>query len=232
MKNAIIDSRASAKTVDALEKLGLNVVKTPQMTTVHTTICGHSDIMVFKTDKNQIIAEPTVFDYFKNNLPDVEVMPGKIVLKEKYPFDIAYNAALVGKNLFCIEKYTDTAILDFADKNGIRIINTKQGYAKCSICIVSGDAIITADKNIKTAAEKNNIDVLMIDDSTVKLDGFEHGFIGGATGLISENVIAVNGDINKLADCNKIVDFCKTHKTEVLSLNNGPIIDIGSIFVI
>lgn len=232
MKNAIIDSRASAKTIDALEKFGFKVVKTPQMATVHTTICGHSDIMVFKTDKNQIIAEPTVFDYFKNNLSDVEVMPGKTVLNEKYPFDIAYNAALVGKNLFCNEKYTDKEILEYADKNEIKILNTKQGYAKCSICIVSNNAIITADKNIQAAAEKNNIDVLMINDSSINLEGFEHGFIGGATGLIGENILAVNGDINQLADCNRIVDFCQEHKVEVLPLNNGPIIDIGSIFIV
>ena len=232
MKNAIVDYRASAKTVGALEKLGFSVVKTPQMTTLYTTICGHSDIMVFKAGEKRIIAEPTVFEYFKNSLPEVEVVPGKTILNAKYPLDIAYNVALVGDKLFCNEKYTDKEILEFADRNGIKILNTKQGYAKCSICIVSNDAIITSDKNIQIAAEKNKIDVLMVNDSSIKLEGFEHGFIGGATGLIEKNILAVNGDINHHKDCNRIVDFCKMHKIEVLSLNNGPIIDIGSIITL
>lgn len=232
MKNAVLDFRASAKTVDALQKLGFNVIKTPEMTTLYTTICGHTDIMIHKLAENLIVTEPTLYDYFCGSLKNVSVVRGKTVLNAKYPFDIAYNAAKVGKNLFCLEKYTDKVILDYANKNDINIINTKQGYAKCSICIVSDNAIITSDKNIAAAAEKNKIDVLTVDDSSIKLIGFEHGFIGGATGLIAENILAINGDINYHMDCNRILDFCKLHKTDVISLKNGPIIDIGSILII
>lgn len=232
MRNAIIDYRASAKTVDALKKMNLNVVLTPQLTTVYTTICGHSDIMVFNTQKNEIIVEPTVFKYFSKKLHNIKITAGETVLKEKYPFDIAYNVALVGKKLICNEIYTDKRILEFADKNGIKIVNTKQGYAKCSICIVSDEAIITSDKNIQIAAEKNKIDVLMVDDASIKLNGFEHGFIGGATGLLEKNILAVNGDINLHKDCNRIIDFCKYHKTDIVSLNNDVIEDIGSIIVV
>ena len=231
MKNAIIDYRASTKTVDALKKLNFNVVKTPQLTTLYTTICGHGDIMVFNTKKGKIIAEPTVFDYFSKNLINIEVVEGKSILNEKYPYDIAYNAALVGNHLICNEAYTDKVILDFANKNGIKIVNTKQGYAKCSICVVSDDAIITSDKNIQIAAEKNKIDVLMVDDKSIKLKGFEHGFIGGATGLLEKNILGVNGNINYHTDCNRIIDFCKSHKTEIVSLNNDEIEDIGSIII-
>lgn len=232
MKNAVLDFRASAETVDALKKLGFNVIKTHHMTTVYATICGHVDIMIHKLKENLLVAEPTVYDYFCKSLRNVTIVRGKTALNAKYPFDIAYNAARVGKNLFCLEKYTDKVILDYANENGVNIVNTKQGYAKCSICIVSDEAIITSDKNIAAAAEKNKIDVLTVDDSSIKLIGFEHGFIGGATGLIAENVLAINGDINYHTDCNRILDFCKSHKTEIISLNSGPIIDIGSILII
>lgn len=232
MKYAIIDYRASAKTVDALEKLNFSVIKTPQLTTLYTTICGHSDIMVFKAQNDEIIVEPTVFKYFSNKLTNIEVVAGNTILNEKYPFDIAYNAALVGKKLICNEQFTDDKILDFANRNDIKIVNTKQGYAKCSICIISDEAIITSDKNIQIAAEKNKIDVLMVDDTSIKLNGFEHGFIGGATGLISKNILAVNGDINYHKDCNRIVDFCKSYGIEVISLNNEQIDDIGSIITL
>ena len=43
-------------------------------------------------------------EYFKNKMPEVKVIPGKTILNEKYPYDIAYNAARVGNNIFCNKK--------------------------------------------------------------------------------------------------------------------------------
>ena len=83
MKYAIIDSRASVKTADALEKYGFNVVLTPKLNHVYTTICGHADIMVHKLYDNLIVAEPTVAHYFKEKMPGIEVISGEIILKEK-----------------------------------------------------------------------------------------------------------------------------------------------------
>lgn len=105
MKNAVLDFRASAETVDALKKLGFNVIKTHHMTTVYATICGHVDIMIHKLKENLLVAEPTVYDYFCKSLRNVTIVRGKTALNAKYPFDIAYNAARVGKNLFCLEIY-------------------------------------------------------------------------------------------------------------------------------
>lgn len=232
MKYAILDYRASAKTADALEKYGFSVILTPKIDHVYTTICGHTDIMVHKLDKNVIIAEPTVADYFKNKMPGIEVLPGKTVLNEKYPYDVAYNAARVGKNIICNKNFTDDTIIEFANKNHLNLINTKQGYAKCSICVVSNDAIITSDKNIQYVAKENNIDVLLVNDNEIKLTGFDHGFIGGATGLIKENVLAVNGNIKLHTNYKEIIEFCGKYNVEVISLNDDEIIDIGSILVV
>lgn len=232
MKNVIIDYRASAKTVDALKSMNLNIVKTPQMNTVYTTICGHPDIMIHKMCEGLIVVEPTVYEYFKEKLAGIEILKGKSILSNKYPLDIAYNAARIGKNLLCNKNFTDEVILNYAEKNSINIIHTKQGYAKCSVCIVSDEAIITSDKNIALAAENNKIDVLRVDDSSIKLIGFEHGFIGGATGLINEKLLAVNGDIKLHTDYDKIYDFCKKYGVTIISLNDDKIEDIGSIIVI
>lgn len=230
--NVIIDYRTSAKSVDALRSLGFNVIKTPKIESVHDSICGHSDIMVHKTDNNTVICEPTVYKYFSRTLQGIKVMEGKTTLKEKYPYDIAYNAARVGNCIICNEKFTDDTILEFCFKNNIKIINTKQGYAKCSTCVVSDNAIITSDKNIAQAAEKNGIEALFINDEDVKLPGFDHGFFGGATGLIKEGLLAVNGDLKLHSDACKIVEFAQKHKVKVISLSDGDITDIGSIITI
>jgi len=232
MKYAILDSRASVKTADALKKYGFNVVFTPILDHVYTTICGHADILAHVLCTNKIVAEPTVAEYFRLKMPEIEVIPGKTILKENYPYDIAYNAARVGNNIICNKKFTDDTIIEFANKNGLNLIDTKQGYAKCSICVVSNDAIITSDKNIQSVANKNNIDVLSVDDNQIKLTGFDHGFIGGATGLINENILAVNGNIKLHTNYNEIIAFCAKYGVEVISLNNDEIIDIGSILIV
>lgn len=232
MKYAIIDHRASVKTADALKKYGFEIVLTPKLDHVYTTICGHTDIMVHKLCSNTIVVEPTVIEYFKNKMPEIEIITGKTILNEKYPYDIAYNSARVGNNIICNKNFTDDVIIEFANKNGLNLINTKQGYAKCSICVVSDDAIITSDKNIQSVAKENKIDVLLVNDNEIKLTGFDHGFIGGATGLIKKNILAVNGNIKFHANYNQIVDFCAKHSVEVISLNNDEIIDIGSILVV
>lgn len=232
MKYAILDHRASVKTAGALKKYGFTVVFTPKIDHTYTTICGHSDIMVHKLCDDVLVTEPTVCEYFKNKMPEIEVLSGKTILNEKYPYDIAYNAARVGNNIICNKKFTDDIIIEFANKNHLNLINTKQGYAKCSICVVSNEAIITSDKNIQSVALENNIDVLLVNDNQIKLTGFDHGFIGGATGLLNENMLAINGNIELHDNYNEIVQFCAKYNVEVISLNNDEIIDIGSILVV
>ena len=232
MKYVIIDHRASVKTADALEKYGFNVIFTPKLDHVYTTICGHSDIMVHKLCDDAIVAEPTVADYFKDKMPGIEVIKGETILKDKYPYDIAYNAARIGNNIVCNKNFTDAKIIEFANKNNINLLNTKQGYSKCSICVVSDEAVITSDKNIQSVLNKNNVDVLMVDDSKIKLKNFDHGFIGGATGLLNENTLAVNGNIELHTNYKEIIAFAKKHGVEVISLNNDEIIDIGTIITL
>ena len=59
-----------------------------------------------------------------------------------------------------------------------------------------------------------------------------YGFIGGATGLIAPDMLAVNGDLKTHPDYNNIVDFCKNYHVDIISLKNGSIYDIGSILPI
>ena len=229
--NVIIDYRASRETAFALVKMNFNVVRTPKLYNVYNAICGHPDIMLHKISENLAVAEPGVQEYFKRNLHNVEIKQGKSILSGQYPHDIAYNVARIGNCAFLNEQYTDRNILDYFYNNSVRIINIKQGYAKCSICTISDKAIITSDKGIAKTAEKNGFDVLTVDDSKIKLPDFEHGFIGGATGLLDKNTLAVNGDIKRHDDFKRIIDFCGRYGVEVISLNSGEITDIGSIIV-
>ena len=146
---------------------------------------------------------------------------------KSYPFDIAYNAALVGKFLFCYKKYTEKSIIALAEKRSLKIIDITQGYAKCSIAIVSKDALITGDKQINTAALKNGIDSLLVTNEGVNLIGFNNGFIGGASIKI-KNKLFFTGDLSSYKDYNRIKDFCAVHSTELIYIKDAPLYDYGS----
>ena len=147
MKSVIVDFRISKKSENTLISKGYSVIRTTRSADLAEPVCGHPDMLLCKLKNHDFVGIPAFRGVF-NTDSDLNYIDGKSKLKKEYPSDIAYNCALVGKHLFCNEKYTDAVILEYCKNNSVKIINTKQGYAKCSICIVSDNAIITADKNI------------------------------------------------------------------------------------
>ena len=224
MKSVLVDFKISEKSEDTLKELGYIVFKTEKCPDLAEPVSSHPDMTVCKLSDTDFAAKTTLCGPFECN-----VIKGTTELKPEYPFDIAYNAARIGNFLFCNAKYTDKKIIEYCKKNGIRILNVNQGYAKCSICEVSDNAIITADKSIYNAAKENNIDVLLVENKGIILNGYNEGFIGGATGLVEKDLLAVNGNIKLHKSCDEIIAFCKNYGVKVISLSDEPITDIGSI---
>jgi len=108
-------------------------------------------------------------------------------------------------------------------------INVNQGYSKCSVCVINENAIITSDLGIAKKCDLFGIDVLVIDDSCISLNGVSHGFIGGSSGLISPELLAVNGNIKLHKNYDNISNFCNKYNVNIISLHCGEIEDIGSI---
>lgn len=151
-------------------------------------------------------------------------------ISPKYPYDIPLNNAFLGrKHLICNTQYSSSTILKYANNNNINIIHTKQGYSKCSTCIVNDNAIITSDKSIYRSASKYGIDILLIQPGHIILDGLDYGFIGGASGLIHKNILAFTGDLSLHPDYKDIIKFTKKHSVECLCLSNEKLRDIGGI---
>lgn len=229
MKRVLTDYRISEKSEIALSRLGYAVIKTYECSAVQKPVCGHPDMMLCKLSDYDYVAEAGFSIFFKAHFPDRNIIAGTSRLSDKYPLDIAFNCARVGDCLFCNASYTDKAILEYCEKNGIKIINIRQGYAKCSICVVADNAIITADRGVFNKARENGIDALLTENRGIVLDGFNEGFIGGATGLLEKDLLAVNGNLDLHKDRDAIRLFCKSHGVEVISLSDEPITDIGTI---
>src|SRR3712207_6103016 len=120
--------------------------------------------------------------------------------------------------------YTDKNLLSLIKLSNKKLINTKQGYTKCSTAIVNDSAIITSDKNIAKSLQKENIDILLLPPGDIILPGLNYGFIGGACGLIEKNILAFYGSLECYAYGKEVLSFLKKHKVEPIFLSEGKLI--------
>ena len=148
----------------------------------------------------------------------------------KYPYDIPYNAAVIGDHVFLNTHFADPVLMDWLLKTGKKPCHVKQGYAKCAVSILNFDAIITSDKGIFNAARAHHKDVLFINpQEKIWIKSYNYGFIGGCTGLISKEEMAFTGDFDKLDDAEIIEKFLTKYGIRPVSLSQGFVHDLGSL---
>ncbi len=228
----IVDYRTNKKIITSLEKQGITVFFSCKIDTLYDAVCGHPDMSICHLGGADFVCEPSAYEYYSRTLtlPGINLIKGETRLTCTYPYDIAYNIAYVSGVVFHKKKYTDKTIAK--NLNKARFIDVSQGYSKCSTCIVAENAIITDDDSIYAKAYENGIDALKIRKGVVALKGFEYGFIGGATGLISNDTLAITGNVEKHVDWVEIFDFCARKGVKVYTLTDDFPVDIGSIIPI
>ncbi len=182
----------------------------------------HPDMQIHFVNDNFAFCAEEVYDHYKKCLPDeIRLEKGNSSLGITYPENCAYNIARVGNSIICNEKISDTKIIDYYKKHKFNIINVRQGYAKCNVAPINDNLFITEDKGIYKTAVKASLNPILIPAGNVSLDGFDYGFIGGATGLC-------NG---KLLFCGCIPDSIKVvlEGREYIELSDDKLTDYGSI---
>ncbi len=151
------------------------------------------------------------------------------VIRMNYPEDIAFNAACTGKYFIHNLSFTNEELLLTANQMDMKLINVRQGYSKCSIVIVDENSIITYDKGIAKACSKYpDLEVLLISPGFVRLDGYDTGFIGGASGRINNEII-FHGDLSAHPDFERIVRFIEQRNLKCKWFPEFELTDIGSI---
>ena len=226
----IVDCRADDATIKSLEKTGHTVIPTIKLDCLYDSVASHADMQIHYLGDNRFVCAPEAYTHYKKLLPDdYTLINGSAQLNSKYPSDIAYNTAALRDFVICKSRCTAIEILETYRSKGRKILNVSQGYAKCSTCVVNGQAIVTADSGIANIVKENAVDTLRIREGHIELRGMNYGFIGGASGLIDRNVIAFNGELSSHPDGESIRNFCKDHGTQVIELKKGILTDIGSI---
>ncbi len=205
----------------------------PYFNDVYESIAYHPDIYFFQLDRERVIHAPSIPE------EELEVLRKKgikLVKGDKdpwstYPASARFNAARVGKYIFHNLDLTDPVIIEYADKNHLKLVNIAQGYARCNIVPVSENAIITADQGIIEAAFNEGLDVGELWREPVLLPGEEYGFIGGSCGVFPDGTLLFLGDINTHRGAEIIKDFLKKHDIMYFSLEGLPLYDAGSLLI-
>ena len=223
-------SGKSPKLLKKLTELNINAIITKENTNLDDRVSSHTDMLINNISEGLLLGDSSQ----RNNIVKFLTIGYEYELtgesvKSPYPCDSLLNAASAGGRIICNPHTVDKKVIEYAESADMKIISVKQGYTKCSVCFVAENALITDDESIYNACAENEIDSLLISKGSVKLNGFDYGFIGGCTGLIDKNKLLFNGDLNYHNDCNKIVDFLKKYAVEPVIIENQPLYDIGGI---
>lgn len=231
----LLDTRAPKKVIDELNNRNIEIVPVFAHPDVYSAVACHPDIMFHHISGNIIVYAPNTPPQIIEVLcaKGFEMIMGETFLNNKYPGNIAYNVARVGSFAFHNIKYTDPVVKKLLEQQGIRLIHVKQGYSKCLTCVVDSNSIITSDRDIHRKAVGVGLDVLLIEpDNSIKLEPFDMGFIGGATGLIAKNKLLFTGDITLHKNYQEINDFLSLKAVDMVIIKDEHLIDLGTIIPI
>ncbi len=230
----IIDIRTPGNCQAALVKRDFEIIALPPFPCLPQPIASHPDMLIFFTDKH-LITHKSYYPIAQDQLNLIaQKSKRELLLTDEsigniYPSDVLLNAAVVGNSIIGRTDAISDYISNYAKSSGKELINVRQGYAKCSVCTVSDNAIITADRGIAAEATRHGIDTLTVSPGPVRLDGYDCGFIGGASGLYRDTVYFC-GNIDRHPDADSIRTFCQKHGKQVASLSDGELLDVGTLF--
>ncbi len=190
-------------------KNNIKVILCPSSPLLYPAVCGHPDMLLHIMDNKNIILHKNMDKEFVELLKNfgINVILSSNSLKDKYPTDIMLNALNIGDIFMHKLNYTDPTLLSLIKHK--KLLDTSQGYSKCSTAIVSENAVITSDMKIGKILKENYIDVLLLPPGDIILPGLDYGFIGGTCGLLDNNTLAFYGNLNMYKYGDKVLNFLK-----------------------
>ena len=228
MKYVIVAENFPEDSAKKLKAYG-EVVRTRANKNLLRGLDTHTDILVHPLPSGELVVDRDNFGYYKKILPDKKILPSHSSLSKKYPKDVPLNA-FTFKNYFIHNlKFTDQVLLDYYKNSGYEMKNIKQGYGKCS-SLVTEDFIITSDGGIYESL-KDFIPIYKINHGEIRLQNFNYGFIGGASGALGKKIF-FTGDFSHHSSYEEILKIINNYDYEIEILSKDPIEDYGSILFI
>ncbi len=234
--HALVDCRIMNDSLSALKRIGHTPILMPPAGFLSDAVASHTDMLIF-IGFGRLFCHAQYYKYNKELVDNIlsisalELTISNEKTNKQYPYDVLFNACLVGNKLICNTKTVSKLITEAAQAQNYTIIDVPQGYTKCSVCPVNNNTIITSDKAIARACMQNGLNVLLISEGNISLPPYDHGFIGGASGPC-DNAVYFCGSLETHPDGDRIKKFCAENGAEVVCLSNGILQDVGTIFFI
>ncbi len=221
----LIGKRYEPELAQSLGVQGIEVIWLPDNKDIDPRLAGHADLSVF-AGHGHIVAVQGVYPTIVNLLTNrgYTVIQAEREQGPKYPDDVGLCVCATGKYTLYNPKTVDPAV---APLLGGKLVPVNQGYTRCAAAVVDDHSIITADAGVSRAAKNAGMDVLDIVPGYIELKEYDHGFIGGASFIINNNVVAFTGKLTEHPDEGRIYDFLAKHGQKALILTDRPIFDIG-----
>jgi len=193
----------------------------------YEAISGHPDIFLCPTPAGLMVAPNLPEEYFRIlDQKSIHYIIGSMPLGKEYPETACYNSLVTEKYIIQNPYASDPEI---SKKNSeLEIIRVKQGYVRCNLIAFPNETFITSDRGIEKSLKQRNLEVLYVDPTCVKLDGFDHGFFGGACGLYG-NTLFVCGSLKYFKEQAIIESFVECAGVSIIELYHGQPVDLGTI---
>lgn len=222
----VISYKASEDFKIFLKENGFSFLETIPNPNLDPRIADHPDLSLFKIADKTLVVDESVFSYYKEKLEGYKLIKGASV-GIKYPQDALYNVVRF-KDFYIHNDFTEKNIENFFSVNKISFLKVNQGYSRCSI-IPLKNSLITSDFGIYKAL-KDKLEIELVDEDNVYLDGFDKGFLGGTCGLVGNKLI-FTGDISEHKVYQKIKDLCQRENIEI-AYPKTALVDLGSLIEI
>ena len=220
----IISHKSKKEFTDFLDFKKIKYLKTIDNPNIDKRISDHPDLSIFKLDDENLIVDKNVYDYYKKNLKNINVIRGDEALG-KYPYDALYNIVKF-KNFYIHNDFTEKHIKLFFQEKNIKHLFVKQGYTRCSM-LVFNENLMTSDMGIFKKL-KNILPITLLKEEKIPLDGFDKGFLGGCFGKIDEKTLLFNGNIERLNSYDIIKNIVDKEKLNLLYPDTN-LLDTGSL---
>lgn len=214
--------------VNGIKEMGHDVLYSDKISIFPKPEQKHADMQILTINNDIFILKECCElkkQFLQKNIILTENKAGNV-----YPKNVLLNFLYMNNKIYGNISSIDSSLKKYCNINNIEIINIKQGYARCSTLVINENAVITSDKSITTALKCNGVEVLMISAGNIILEGYNYGFIGGASGRIDKNTIVFFGNVKKHPDYFKIKDFCDKYNVKIKIISKKmPLTDIGGI---
>ena len=229
-KRCIVNTQ-DAQINDVLRGYGFECIPVITSDKVSRPISAHSDVLYRKIGVNTIIIsscqkanEQLLRDYGY----DVIIYDG---MRPGYRKECALNFILTDDYLI----YNPGTAMDPEMLNlgpGITRIQVKQGYTGCSVSAIGKAAFITSDPGIYSRLRERQIDCYFFDNYEISLEGYDRGFIGGSSCMISDDMLLIFGQIRDESVREGLEGFCSSHGVRVEYIRDKTVTDIGSALIL